>query len=176
MIAHQNMRTRIPHRRAERIRESAHTSKTRTKIKHDRTKTSEPNSRLGTRAKSIRAYDSEETTRALKPGHTPAKSASGRVPHPPSAVLRSFYGQMLGQSGQASRPKHRLEAGPEAQKQKIAPDCNFFAIRDCRDFLNRGLRPKMQQKWLYDGSFPLCRSDGESLIAKKLQKSSVFCF
>ena len=34
----------------------------------------------------------------------------------------------------------------------------------------------MQQKWLYDGSFPLCRSEGESLIAKKLQKSSVFCF
>ena len=34
----------------------------------------------------------------------------------------------------------------------------------------------MQQKWLYDGSFPLCRSEGESLIAKKLQNSSVFCF
>ena len=83
---------------------------------------------------------------------------------------------MLGQSGRASRPKHRLEAGPEAQKQKIASDCNFFAIRDCRDFLNRGLRPKMQQKWLYDGSFPLCRSEGESLIAKKLQKKLGFLF
>ena len=176
MIAHQNMRTRIPNRRAERIRESAHTSKVRTKIKHDRVKTSESNPRLGTRAKSIRAYASEEATRALKPGHAPAKSASGRAPHPPSAILHGFHGQMLGQSGQASRTEHRLEAGPEAQKQKIAPDCNFFAIRDCRDFLNRGLRPKMQQKWLYDGSFPLCRSDGESLIAKKLQKSSVFCF
>lgn len=147
MIAHQNMRTCILNRRAERIRESAYTSKTRTKIKHDRVKTSESNSRLGARAKSIRAYASEETTRALKPGHTPAKSASGRVPHPPlSTVLRSFYGQMLGQSGQASRPKHRLEAGPEAQKQKIAPDCNFFAIRDYRDFLNRVLRPKNAAK------------------------------
>lgn len=146
MIAHQNMRTRIPNRRAERIRESAHTSKVRTKIKHDRVKTSEPNPRLGTRAKSIRAYASEEATRALKPGHAPAKSASGRVPHPPSAVLHSFHGQMLGQSGQASRPKHRLEAAPEAQKQKIAPDCNFFAIRDCHEFLDRGLRPKNAAK------------------------------
>lgn len=146
MIAHQNMRTRIPNRRAERIRESAHTSKTRTKIKHDRVKASESNSRLGARTKSIRAYASEEATRALKPEHTPAKSASGRVPHPPSAVLRSFYGQMLGQSGQVSCPKHRLEAGPEAQKQNIAPDCNFFAIRDCRDFLNRRLRPKNAAK------------------------------
>ena len=34
----------------------------------------------------------------------------------------------------------------------------------------------MQQKWLYDGSFPLCRSDGESLIAKKLQKKLGFLF
>lgn len=146
MIAHQNMGTRIPNRRAERIRESAHASKTRTKIEHDRVKTSESNSRLGARAKSIRAYASEGTTRALKSGHTPVKSASGRVPHPLSTVLHSFYGQMLGQSGQASRPKHRLEAGPEAKKQKIAPDCNFFAIRDCRDFLNRRLRPKNAAK------------------------------
>ena len=29
---------------------------------------------------------------------------------------------MLGQNGQASRTEHRLEAGPEAQKQKIAPN------------------------------------------------------
>lgn len=97
MIAHQNMRTRIPSRRAERIRESAHASKTRTRIKHDRAKTSESNFRLRARAKPIRAYASEEATRALKPGHAPAKSASGRAPHP---------------------PQHRLEASPEAQNKK----------------------------------------------------------
>lgn len=175
MIAHQNMRTRIPNRRAERIRESAHASKTRTRIKHDRAKTSESNFRLRAHAKSIRVCASKETPRILNQSmHPQNQRAVGRPT--PSAVLHSFHGQMLGQGGQASRTEHRLEAGPEAQKQKIAPDCNFFAIRDCRDFLNRGLRPKMQQKWLYDGSFPLCRSDGESLIAKKLQKSSVFCF
>ena len=99
------------------------------------------------------------------------------VGHPtPSVVLHSFHGQMLGQNGQTSRTEHRLEAGPEAQKQKIAPDCNFFAIRDCRDFLNRGLRPKMQQKWLYDGSFPLCRSEGGIPNRKKVAKKLGFLF
>lgn len=146
MIAHQNMRTCIPNRRAERIRESAHASKAERKQSNTKLKISESNFRLGVHAKSIRAYASEEATRALKPGHAPAKSASGRAPHPPSAVLHSFHGQVLGQSGQASRTEHRLEAGPEAQKQKIAPDCNFFAIRDYRDFLNRGLRPKNAAK------------------------------
>lgn len=34
----------------------------------------------------------------------------------------------------------------------------------------------MQQKWLYDGSFPLCRSEGESLIAKKVAKKLGFLF
>ena len=61
-------------------------------------------------------------------------------------------------------------------KQKIAPNCSFFAIRDRASSPDRRLRPKNAAKWLYCGSFPLCGSEGESPIAKKLQKARYFCF
>ena len=41
---------------------------------------------------------------------------------------------------------------------------------------DRRLRPESTAKWLYCGSFPLCGSEGESPIAKKLQKARYFCF
>ncbi len=41
---------------------------------------------------------------------------------------------------------------------------------------DRRLRPENAAKWLYCGSFPLCGSEGESPIAKKLQKARYFCF
>ena len=41
---------------------------------------------------------------------------------------------------------------------------------------DRRLRSESAAKWLYCGSFPLCGSEGESPIAKKLQKSSLFLF
>ena len=41
---------------------------------------------------------------------------------------------------------------------------------------DRRLRSESAAKWLYCGSFPLCGSEGESPIAKKLQKARYFCF
>ena len=41
---------------------------------------------------------------------------------------------------------------------------------------DRRLRPESTAKWLYCGSFPLCGSEEESPIAKKLQKARYFCF
>lgn len=63
-----------------------------------------------------------------------------------------------------------------AQKQKIGPCCNFFAIRDCYGSSNRRLDRKSAGGLLQSGFFSLCRGGGEPLIAKKLQKRSDFCF
>ena len=68
----------------------------------------------------------------------------------------------------------RVVLGP--QKQKCGPKCNFFAIRDCRGAPKRGFRPKNAANRPQNGSFPLCEGRRESLIAKKLQNSSDFCF
>ena len=63
-----------------------------------------------------------------------------------------------------------------AQKQKIGPCCNFFAIRDCYGSLQPQADRKSAGGLLQSGYFPLCRGGGEPLIAKKLQKRSDFCF
>ena len=55
---------------------------------------------------------------------------------PPNTVLRSFYGQALRQSSQASRTEHRLEAGPEAQKQKSLLIATFLRLADRRNGAN----------------------------------------
>lgn len=60
--------------------------------------------------------------------------------------------------------------------KKIAPNCNIFAIRDRASSPDRRLRPENAAKWLYCDSFPLCGSEGEPPIAKKLQKARYFCF
>ena len=43
--------------------------------------------------------------------------------------------------------QHCLGALPGAQKQKIGPNCNFFAIGNCCKLPNRESQHKTQQKW-----------------------------
>lgn len=70
----------------------------------------------------------------------------------------------------------RFVATPEAKKQKIGLDCNFFAIRDCARFQNTDRQRKTAGNQLRDSLFPLYGGEKESLIAKKLQKRPDFCF
>lgn len=65
---------------------------------------------------------------------------------------------------------------PWAQKQKIGPDCNFFAISNCSKLSNRESRHKNAGNWPYCGLLPPSGDEKETLIAKKLQKCRDFCF
>ena len=65
---------------------------------------------------------------------------------------------------------------PKAQKQKIGSQCNFFAIRDCLEIPDCGLRRKSPGNLLHYGSISLFGNGKESAIAKKLQKCRDFCF
>ena len=61
-------------------------------------------------------------------------------------------------------------------KQKIAPNCNIFAIRDRREFPRSQIKVRKRSKMAILRLFSLCGSEGESPIAKKLQKARYFCF
>ena len=73
-------------------------------------------------------------------------------------------------------PNRHPEAAPRVQKQKSRHFCNFFAIADCCELPNCGLRRKSAGNRLHDGLFSLCGDGRESVIAKKLQKRLNFCF
>lgn len=65
---------------------------------------------------------------------------------------------------------------PKAQKQKIGSQCNFFAIRDCLEIPDCGLRRKIPGNLLHCGSISLFGNGKESVIAKKLQNVGIFVF
>lgn len=65
---------------------------------------------------------------------------------------------------------------PKAPKQKIGSQCNFFAIRDCLEIPDCGLRRKNPGNLLYCGPISLFGNGKEPAIAKKLQKCRDFCF
>lgn len=64
----------------------------------------------------------------------------------------------------------------DPEKQKVGPNCNFFAIGDCHIILNLKYRRKSAGNQSCDNSFPLYGSKKESPIEKKLQKYPNFCF
>lgn len=64
----------------------------------------------------------------------------------------------------------------DPEKQKVGPNCNFFAIGDCHITLNLKYRRKSAGNQSCDNSFPLYGSKKESPIEKKLQKYPNFCF
>ena len=64
----------------------------------------------------------------------------------------------------------------DPEKQKVGPNCNFFAIEDCRITLNLKYRRKSADNQSCDDSFPLYGNKKESPIEKKLQKYPNFCF
>ncbi len=61
-------------------------------------------------------------------------------------------------------------------KQKIAPNCNIFAIRDRREFPRSQIKVRKRSKMAILRLFSLCGSEGESPNRKKVAKSSLFLF
>ena len=68
------------------------------------------------------------------------------------------------------------EAAPRVQSRKSACTATFLRLGIVTDPCNRRLGRKSAGGLLQNGSFRLCGGRGESLIAKKLQKRSDFCF
>lgn len=79
----------------------------------------------------------------------------------------------------ASSPQYPSTASgalPGAQKQKIGPNCNFFAIGNCCEPSDRRSKYKAAGNPSLSGRFHFARLKNEPLIAKKLQKERDFCF
>ena len=64
----------------------------------------------------------------------------------------------------------------ESRNKNLDIFATFFAIADCCELPNCGLRRKSAGNRLHDGLFSLCGDGRESVIAKKLQKRLNFCF
>ena len=111
----------------------------------------------------------------------------GAVPgQHPSAAAKQYPGAASSQPCPAPDPpplrigpitsQHCLGALPGTQKQKIGPNCNFFAIGNCCELPNRESRHKNAGNLPCEGPFSLCGDREEFAIAKKLQRCRDFCF
>lgn len=154
MIAHQNTRTRIPHQRAVRIRESAHTPRPERKQSNTRPKISKSNSRLGTHAKSIRTCASQGTTRILNQSIRLQSSKRSGTP-PPSTVLR---------------PAHE----PKTKKSLLI--ATFLRLGIVASSPDRRLRSENAAKWLYCDSFRFAGAKGSPQSQKCCKKLVIFVF
>lgn len=76
--------------------------------------------------------------------------------------------------GSASDPS--WSSPRRSKNKKIGSQCNFFAITDCLEIRDCGLRRKSPGNLLYCGPISLFGNGKESAIAKKLQKCRDFCF
>lgn len=129
-----------------------------------------PSQRIATPAPAKSPVPTDVTgNRLTAPAHTETR------PAPPPSTQRTADGQHL-HSKCIPCPQDRLKTTSEAQKQIFGPYCNFFAIADCRGAPNRGSQPKNTANRPLNGSSPPCREVRGSAIAKKLQKSPIFCF
>ena len=108
------------------------------------------------------------TVRAACPWHHAAQYAVAAH----GSCREAAHDAMLGPPWPNRHPK----AAPRVQKQKSRLFCNFFAIADCCELPNCGLRRKSAGNRLHDGLFSLCGDGRESVIAKKLQRCRNFCF
>ena len=97
--------------------------------------------------------------------------------HPPSLTLpRCRYMGSAWLSKAASWCCRPVATDQPVEKQNKGRICNFFAIRNCssspiavKDVKTAGNQP-------YSSLFARSRDGKESLIAKKLHKSRIFCF
>ena len=91
-----------------------------------------------------------------------------RFPHP---IEESGVDETIG-----TPPSTVLRPAHESKNKKSLLIATFLRLGIVASSPDRRLRPESTAKWLYCGSFPLCGSEGESPIAKKLQKARYFCF
>lgn len=105
----------------------------------------------------------QRCTRALHPSALPKSLAA--PPGPPCS-----------RAGPRFIPLRRSSLSRDPKKQKNAPNCNFFAIRNCCGEPKRVSRRKSAANQLIGSQFVLCTDKRESAIAKKLHGRRIICF
>ena len=73
-------------------------------------------------------------------------------------------------------PWHHLKTTSRAQKQIYGPNCNFFAITDCRRVLKRGFWPENAENQPRKGPFLPCGKQAGVPNRKKVAKALSFLF
>ena len=94
-------------------------------------------------------------------------------------MIRARLPRKAGQSKRkhtATPPRSLRAATSGTQKQNNGRVCNFFAIRNCSSSPIAVQDVKTADNQPYSNLFVRSRDGKESLIAKKLQKRSKFCF
>lgn len=116
-------------------------------------------------------------TPASKPVPKAAQHCTpGTPPQRPPEIARSAARSTLLTRRAKVHPAASFEPIQGSQKQKNAPNCNFFAIRDCCGEPKRVSRRKSAANRLIGSQFVLCTDKRGSAIAKKLHEYRDFCF
>lgn len=100
----------------------------------------------------------------------PSRATPSTVPYPCPAPVHGAVSVFH------TDPWRCHEAVPRVQNRKSACSATFLRLGIVTDPCNRRLGRKSAGGLLQSGCFRLCGGRGESLIAKKLQKRSDFCF
>ncbi len=117
------------------------------------------------------------TTPASKPVPKAAQHCTPGTPtqRPPESARSAARSTLLTRWTKV-HPTAPFEPVQGSQKQKNAPNCNFFAIRDCCREPKRVSRRKSTANQLISSQFVLCADKRESAIAKKLHGRRIICF
>ena len=117
----------------------------------------------------------------MMPASGPVPKAAQRctralLPQRPPEIARSAARSTLLTRRAKIHPAASFEPIQGSQKQKNAPNCNFFAIRDCCRAPKRISRRKNAANRLIGSPFVLCTDKRKSAIAKKLHRRRIICF
>ena len=104
---------------------------------------------------------------ALHPGTPPSA-----LPKAPAALP----GPLCSHAGPSVHPTAPFEPIQGSQKQKNAPNCNFFAIRDCYGAQKRVSRRKSAANRLIGSQFVLCTDKKRVRNRKKVAQTPDYLF
>lgn len=116
-----------------------------------------------------------DTGQQARPQSRPTLHPRHSTQRPPESARSAARSTLLTRWTKV-HPTAPLEPIQGSQKQKNAPNCNFFAIRNCCGEPKRVSRRKSAANQLIGSQFVLCTDKRESAIAKKLHGRRIICF
>ena len=116
-----------------------------------------------------------DTSQQARPQSRPTLHPRHSTQRPPESARSAAKSTLLTRWTKV-HPTAPFEPIQGSQKQKNAPNCNFFAIRDCCGEPKRVSRRKSAANRLIGSQFVLCTDKRGSAIAKKLHEYRDFCF
>ena len=116
-----------------------------------------------------------DTSQQARPQSHPTLHPRHSTQRPPESARSAAKSTLLTRWTKV-HPTAPFEPIQGSQKQKNAPNCNFFAIRDCCGAPKRVSRRKSVANRLIGSPFVLCTDKRESAIAKKLHRRRIICF